>query len=375
MPAVVRRNVPLARRQLLHEPLKLVLALIGVALAVALVGLLLALQEGINRQATTYEDHAGADVYIGASDTRTFATPGASPLPISLGVRLGAVPGVKEAAPIANGLTILKLHDHRVATLLVGFEPGRLGGPWKMADGRPPRAASEIAVDHVMAAAHGIDVGDMVHLRGEALRVVGLTDRTASWMTPIIFVIRRTANRLQRQPDTATFFLLRAGGRSPDQLALDLARRFPRLRVMTRDRLAAESGKLVTRSFDPILRVMVLIALGIGTLVIGLTTYGFIGEHRREYGALKAIGERAGRLYRLVSAQALAIALAGLIAGVVIARLAALGIHAAWPKFLFVSLPSHYVLLVIATFAMGLIGALVPVRMLARLDPAEVFRR
>jgi len=46
------RSVPLARRQLLHEPLKLGLALIGIALAVALVALLLGLREGIGRQAT-----------------------------------------------------------------------------------------------------------------------------------------------------------------------------------------------------------------------------------------------------------------------------------------------------------------------------------
>lgn len=56
--------VPLARRQLLHEPLKLILALVGVTLAVALVGLLFGLREGIRRQVTTYADHAGADVYV-----------------------------------------------------------------------------------------------------------------------------------------------------------------------------------------------------------------------------------------------------------------------------------------------------------------------
>lgn len=87
------RSVPLARRQLLHEPLKLGLALIGVALAVALVALLLGLREGIGRQATLYEDHAGADVYVSTSDARSFANPGTSALPVSLGRKLAAVPG------------------------------------------------------------------------------------------------------------------------------------------------------------------------------------------------------------------------------------------------------------------------------------------
>src|SRR6266545_3681285 len=100
------RRVPLARRQLVHEPLKLALTLAGVALAVALVGLLFALREGIGRQVTTFEDNAVADAY--------------------------------------------------------GMRPG-----------------------------------DVVRLRGRPLRVVGLTDRTASWMTPRIFVTRAAANELQ----------------------------------------------------------------------------------------------------------------------------------------------------------------------------------
>jgi putative ABC transport system permease protein len=108
--------------------------------------------------------------------------------------------------------------------------------------------------------------------------------------------------------------------------------------------------------------------------VIGLSTYSFVSEHRREYGALKAIGARPAGLYRLVSVQALAIALGGLLCGVLLAQLTAWGIHTLWPKFLFVSLSWHFLVLIVATLAMGLIGALVPVRVLARLDPAEVFR-
>ena len=368
-------SVPLARRQLTHEPLKLVLAQIGVTLAVALVGLLLGLREGIGRQATLYEDHVGADLYVGASDTRSFAVPGTSALPVSLGERLAAVPGVTEAAPIANGLTVLPLHRHRIATLLVGSDPGRLGGPWKMQQGRAPSAGSEIAVDRVLAAAHGVSLGDMVMVRDRSLRVVGMTDGTASWMTPLIFVTRQTATGLQGQGDIATFFLLRTAKGSSEEVAREVARRFPALRVMTRAQISADSRALLTESFNSTLRTMVLIALTVGTLVVGLTVYGFVSERRREYGALKAIGTRAGVLYRLVSVQALAIAIAGTLAGTLVARIGSWAIHAAWPKFLFVSLPSHYALLVVATLAMGLIGALVPIRVLARLDPMEVFRR
>jgi putative ABC transport system permease protein len=368
-----RRRVPIGRRQLTHEPVKLVLALLGVALAVALVGLLFGLREGINRQVSTFEDNAGADVYVASKGTRDFPTSGSSTLPASLAPRVNAVPGVAEAVPVTSSLGILTLHDKRVATLLVGFEPGRLGQPWDMAEGRRPERAGEIAVDRVMADAHGLDPGDMVQVRGRHLRVVGLTDGTAAWMTPLIFVTRRTANALEGLGDSARFVLVRGADRQ--SLAARISRRFPDLSVMTREELRANDRELLSRSFNSPLLVMVLIALGVGALVIGLTTYGFVADRRREFGSLKAIGERNSRLYRLVAGQAVAIAAVGLAAGIALRIMAGSTIHAVSPKFLFVALPAHYAILVVAALAMGLAGALVPVRVLARLDPQEVFRR
>jgi putative ABC transport system permease protein len=344
-----------------------------VALAVALVGLLFGLREGINRQVSIFEDHAGADVYVAQKGTRDFPTSGSSALPVSLARKVSAVPGVEEAVPVTNSLGILTLHDKRVATLLVGFEPGRLGQPWAMAKGRRPGRPGEIAVDSVMADAHGIGLGDPVAVRGRHLRVVGLTDETAAWMTPLIFVTRRTANALEGVGDTARFILVRGAG--PRFLAARIERRFPHLSVMTKEEIRANDRELLSRAFNSPLLVMVLISLGVGALVIGLTTYGFVSDHRREFGSLKAIGERNGRLYRLVTGQAIAIAAIGLVAGVVLRLAAGSTIHSVSPKFLFVSLPAHYLIVVAAALTMGLVGALVPVRVLARLDPQEVFRR
>ena len=368
-------TVPLARRQLLHEPLKLWLALAGVTLAVALVGLLFGLREGIRRQVTTFVDNAGAQVYVAPRDSRSFVTGGPPTLPVSLATQLERKQGVGEAAPIVASDAILQLHHQRVATQLVGFEPDRLGEPWKVADGRAPARPGEIAVDRIMAEAHGLGIGDELMLRGRDLRIVGLTGKTASWMTPLVFVTRREAASMQGAADSASFILVRGDGIPADGLAAGLQERFPDLNVMTKDELASNDRALMSRSFDAPLLVMVLISLAVGALVIAITTYGFVAERRREFGSLKAIGARNGRLYRVVSVQALAIALLSLVAGVALGQGTASAIESLWPKFLFVSLPSHYVLVVIAALVMALVGALVPARVLARLDPAEVFRR
>ncbi len=369
------RSVPLARRQLLHEPLKLALALLGVAVSVALVGLLFGLREGIGRQVSTYPDHAGADLYVGSGGTRNFLSASSSSLPVSLGGRLRRVAGVADAEPLTAWFDVIPLHRLKFVVEHIGSEPGRLGGPWSMLEGRPPAHRDEIAIDRVMSDQHDLGIGDHLELAGRSLRIVGLTDQTASWMAPIVFTTRETAAAAWGRPGAATFFLVRSNGIAPEVLRRRLVRAFPRLSVLTREQIASNDRVLMASSFDSTLLVMVLTALGVGAVVIGITVYGFVSERRREFGTLKAMGARNLRLYRLVSLQALAIALAGLAGGIVVQRVTGDVIETLSPKFLFVYLPSHLELMVAAAFAMALLGALAPVRVLARLDPAEVFRR
>jgi putative ABC transport system permease protein len=367
--------VPLARRQLLSEPLKLVLALLGVAVCVALVGLLFGLREGIGRQVTTYPDHAGADLYVASGGTRNFLSASSSSLPVSLAPRLRRLAGGAQVEPITAWFDVVPMMGKKIVVEHIGSEPGRLGGPWSMLEGRPPSRSDQVAIDRVMAEQHGIGLGDRLRLAGRSLRLVGLTDQTASWMAPLVFTTREAAAASRRRPRAATFFLVRGGRLTPNALRNRLAHAFPRLSVMTRQRIAADDRALMASSFDSTLLVMVLTALGVGAVVIGITVYGFVAERRREFGTLKAMGARNRRLYWLVSRQALAIALVGLGGGILVQRVTGDAIVALSPKFLFVYLPSHLVLMVVAAFAMALLGALAPVRVLARLDPAEVFRR
>ena len=226
------RRVPIGRRQLTHEPVKLVLALLGVALAVALVGLLFGLREGINRQVSTFEDNAGADVYVASKGTRDFPTSGSSTLPASLARQVSAVPGVAEAVPVTSSLGILTLHDKRVATLLVGFEPGRLGQPWDMAEGRRPRRAGrdrgrprDGGRARTRHGRHGAGART-APARGRLHRRDGRLDDAAD--------LRHAADgERARGPGRQRALRARARSRSARRSPRASPRRFPRLNVMT----------------------------------------------------------------------------------------------------------------------------------------------
>lgn len=373
MSARPHRSVSLARRQLVAERGKLVLAVVGVALSVALVGLLLGLRSGIREQVTTYTSRSGAEVFVGGKGARDlYVTDSVIPANVADRVRR-VVPGARAGA-ITTSLEMLTLHGRKAATFVIGWDPGQLGGPWAMHEGRRPAAAGEIAVDRVFADTHHIGGGDRLAVRGRPLRVVGLTDKTAAWMTPLLFITRSEANLANRRGDVATYVVVRGPG-SPESLAARLRAGLPGLQVLTGDQIAANDRQLMSGPFNAPLLVMVLVGLGVGALVIGLSVYGFVTERRREFGMLKAIGGSAGRLYASVATQALVIAGAGLAAGLVLQRFGASAMTALEPKYLFVFESAHVALALVASVTMGLAGALVPARMIAGVDPVEVFRR
>jgi putative ABC transport system permease protein len=71
----------------------------------------------------------------------------------------------------------------------------------------------------------------------------------------------------------------------------------------------------VDETFLPIVSVLVVIGFVGGVAVIGLTIYTATMEKSREYGVLKALGASNGRLYRIVSHQALISGVLGYILG------------------------------------------------------------
>ncbi|MGH2841241.1 MAG: ABC transporter permease, partial [Solirubrobacteraceae bacterium] len=231
--------------------------------------------------------------------------------------RVARVPGIADAAPISEGYAMLSLHGKRVLVLLVGYDPGRRGGPWRLAEGRAPRAFGELVVDEVLADEHGLTVGTRLHFRGEVLTIVGRSRGTSGFMTPLAFTTRATSNALDEQPKTATFLLVTpAGGVSPPELVRRIDAAVPGVAAHLRDELAARDRDLFVGAFSGPLAAMIAIAAAIAVLVIAITVYSATRDRAREYATLKAIGLRRRALVRLVSVQAGALAVAGSALGV-----------------------------------------------------------
>lgn len=363
------RAVPLATRTLLAQRRRLVASVLGVGLSITLMLLLNGMWAGVLAQVTAYEDNAGASLAVVAPGTENLFAD-SSLLPISTLAKVAATPGVSWAAPIRTQYTILNLHSGRFPASLVGSVPGKQGGPWQVVQGRALRSDDETTVDGTLAKRHGLRIGQDLEVQGRQFRIVGLTASGATFMTGMVFLTHAAVDQLLHADGTTGAILI--GTDQPSAIAASL--RAQGLVVRTRAELRQADVDLMTKVLGSPIKLMVGIALLAGTLVIALTAYGAVVEHRREFGVVKALGATTGRLSRLALAQSMSVAAAGVVVGL---GLFAVGreLIGSWrPQFLILLNGQTLTRALVAALVMSVVAALVPARRLARLDPAAAFR-
>lgn len=361
-------SVPLARRNLLADRRRLIASVIGVGLAVMLILLLDGMWAGLQGQARLYTDRAGANLYVLQPGVRDL-TAGVGTVPLSTVETVRATPGVTWAAPVRTAYVILQLHGKKVAAYVVGSVPGQRGGAWDLSSGRRPTAPDEVAVGNVLARRHGIRVGDELGVMGHELRVVGLT-RSTGFMFDYVFVTHATLQRMTGSAGTTSFVLV--GAKDPAAVAARL--RGAGLNVLTRSQVAANNVKFAVGIFGSPIRLMVGIGLAAGTLIIALTAYTLINERRREYGIIAALGATRARLVRLATAQTFALAGLGLVAGWLLFLVGRALLAVTRPQFAVVLTSGALGRAAAAALLMALLGAVLPARRLAKLEPAVAYR-
>lgn len=367
-------GVPVARRQLLAEPVKLAVAVAGVAAAIALVLLLSGLRRGMGEQVSVYLDRQ-APVVVGQQGMRNFLSQ-TSVLPEATLESLRRVPGVAELVPISQQYAMFRLHERPVLALLIGFDTGGHGGPWALASGRLPRASREVVLDRVLASEHDLELGSVLEHRGVPLEIVGLSSGTSGFMTPLAFATRAAVNALGRQAGVANFaFVQPVLGVSPTELANRIEAAVPGVSALDRHEVAANDRRQFVDAFSAPLLAMVAIAFAVAIVVIGLTVYSSTAERSREYATLKAIGLGRPALARLVAFQALVLAAAGVVAGVAVALVAARAVSTLTPKYLIAIDPATTGAVGASALVVALLAAVLPVRLVASIDPASALRR
>jgi putative ABC transport system permease protein len=369
-------SVPLARRSLLRDRVRLALSVGGFGFAVLLVLLLRGIMDGTVAKSTTYIDRVGADVFVSGAGVRNMAL-SSSALPASVVADLARAPGVERSSGILRMEVMASGPEAQMPAVLLGYEPGQSpGGPWKLQAGRSLAGPGEAVIDGVLAGEVGAELGSTVQVGGKPLRVVGISSGTAALAGKLLFISLADAQEILRMPDVVGFVLLKlTPGVDASAMAEQLGAAHPDLTVQTRSELSRNDREVLSGLFVTPITMMSRVGLLVGLAIVGLTMYTTTAERLRDFGVLKAMGAPNRYLFKVVMTQAFALGLAGFTLGVAAAVVAGPVIEAIAPAIGSEVRLMPAVLTLGEVLGMSLAGAVIPVARIIGVDPLIVFRR
>jgi len=368
--------ISLAFHNLFQNKIRMLISVGGVALALLLILSLDAIFSGVEKRVTAYIDNSGADIWVSQDDVFNLHMASSS-LPDSVARRVKTVQGVASVSPIMYLTNNVVAGDERNLAYIIGLpENAKFGIPWKVLVGRDLPEEGEVVMDRGVAENSGIGLGDDVEILGEEFEVVGLSEGTASLVNSVAFISQKDFETMRGSYDTISFLLVKVlEGESPEIVAEHIKARVRDVTVQTRVQFARQERQVVKDMSTDLITIMNLIGFLIGLAVMALTVYTSTLSRRREYGMLKGLGARNIDLYLTVLAQAILSVMLGFFFGLAITLLLTLVIPFIGINLTMVVSPASLIKVGAVSFLLAAISATIPIRQIAGLDPAMVFRR
>jgi putative ABC transport system permease protein len=372
--------VNLAWKTLVHDRLRFLITVSGVAFAVALVFFQVGLFSGLLDNATVTIRNLPADLWVTSRNTPNVDF--AHGFPEAHVQRVRSVPGVARADNlIVTFMNVALPSGAEESTEVYALEDFRAWGfPWRMLEGDVDdlRRTPSVVVDESAQKRFGrFAVGEHREVQGTRLQIIGRSAEAKSFTTtPLAFMDYRLAQRLA--PPLAgrtTYILVRLEpGADAAAVGAEIARRLPYNDVHTAAAWAARSRAYWVDNTGIGFNMFLTVFLGclVGVVVVAQTLYTATMEHLREFGTVKAIGGSNRDIYAILVKQAAVAAVVGFVLGLV-PSLAMRPLVAGAGLRLSIE-PSLVGIVFVGTIALCLAASAISFRKVARLDPALVFR-
>ncbi len=368
---MVVREVPIGRRNLFSERRRATLGVAGVGAALLLMLALDGIFAGAMRQVTRYIDTSGAGLFVSQRGVRTMHMSSSS-IPLASVEEIRGLTGVRWADPILYDSGAILASGNRQLTYLIGYVPGRRGGPATLVAGTEP-GEGEIVLDDGAAATLGVDIGDRVKILRNSWRVSGLTTEMTNIINTVSYVPFDDFAAARGMNDVASYVLV--GTQDSAEALGDRIEAATGLTAQSRERFSSQERQGIRDMSTDLMRIMTLAAFLIGIAVIGLTLYAATLSRLHEIGVIKALGGTSRRLGGIVLSQAAWTVGLALAAG----WLAALGlgwvIERTGATMPLVVEAGSVARAAIGAALLAALGAVAPLIKVSRVDPASVFGR
>lgn len=369
--------IRLAFRNLFQNKTRFVISVGGVALALLLILVLDAVVTGVQSQVTSFIDNSNADVIVSQENVRNLHM-AYSAIPASYETRVRNVAGVASVTPIHYLTNLIEVGPISNLAYIIGL-PRQVsaGGPWRIVAGKTFPSDGEAIIDRGVAVNSAVGIGDTVKILGEEFRVAGLSEGTATVSGgSVAFIAEKDFVRTRKDTGSVSFLFVRVKPNvSPIVVAAQIETRVDKATAQTRQEFAERERQVVNDMSTDIVTIMNLVGFLIGVAVMALTVYTATLARRAEYGVLKALGAHNAHLYGVVLAQAFISVVLGFGLGLGITLLlVALVPRLELPIALEVS-GASLVKVASVSLVIAALSALLPIKQIAGLDPARVFRK
>ncbi len=372
----------LAYRDIRHNLLRFVLTCFGLSLLLGVVIVITGVYRGLIDDALRQARAADADLWVVQAGTNgPFAE--ASRIPGDTREVVARVYGVARAGAVTYQTVQTSLRGAPLRLFLVGYEPGRPGGPHALAEGRDIlRGHYEMIVDRSAGLALGQEVPLGTH--SHTFTVVGRTSNAVtSAGDAVAYITLRDAQALQFElaPPASRREVARGGaGQTTDQINAVIAKIFPHVQV---DEVAgalarwkhlttltqAQQESLLTKdviekSRRQQLMILVLLVI-VSAVIIALIVYTLTMDKLKSIATLKFVGAPDRVIVGLIVQQALALGLVGFAVGLALL----LAFQGYFPRRL-VILPEDVAVVFGITVAVCLAASSLGVRLALKVDPS-----
>jgi putative ABC transport system permease protein len=371
----------LAWRDIRHKLGRFVLTCFGLSLLLAVVITMAAMNRGQIEDATALVQAIGADLWVVESGTiGPFAE--SSRIPGDAREMVARIAGVAEAGSLTFQNVQVDRGGRKLRLQVVGYEPGRPGGPVRIVAGREiTRGHYELIADRQT----GLKVGETIRLGRNDYTVVGETSGIVTLSgDSIVYVSLRDAQQLQfelappaarreaargaqrTQTDLVNAVVAKLGADVPPDEVAEAIRRWRHLSVLT----DAQQQEFLTRNVIERARrqlgTFMAILTVVSAVIIALIIYTLTMDKIREIATLKLIGAPDRTIIGLILQQSLLMGVASFVAGTVLVYV----FKGYFPRRI-VMLPDDIAALFGVVLIVCLLGSVLGVRAAVRIDAAR----
>jgi ABC-type lipoprotein release transport system permease subunit len=366
-PRHVRWN---ALRNVLRQPVRTLLTVVVIAVAMLSIVLLGALGDGMMDMMTGLA--GGMDAHLVGSERD--ASVDLTKIDEGVVRRIAALPGVETAEGFLTGYTAL---GELPFFVVFGYQPrGALIRGLRIVEGDRLTTTRQVLLGRVAAENLDKGVGQTIQLLNSRYKIVGIYETGVPFQDGGAVVALRDAQGLFGQPRTVSFIgVWLTDPRQAEAMIAEIEQRFPEISLSKASEFAEDlSDMQLMQSSTWGISFVVLIVGGLG---MANTMVMSVMERTREIGVLRALGWRKGRVLAMIVRESLALSLLGSGVGVVLGI--GLGLALNVVPFIegFVRLQYSASLFAQAlgtALLLGALGGLYPAWQASRLQPVEALR-